>query len=68
VSSKSIFNPIPFLQVKTYYIDDAKLKHVFEAKQGYVFKKAIVNWNSATTISLFNTALNAVTTLTITNV
>jgi hypothetical protein len=57
VESKSIYDPIPMLDVKTYYIDASALKHVLSAKQGYKFEKATVAWSLNTVISLFNSKL-----------
>lgn len=37
VESKSIYDPVPMLDVKTYYVDLSALKHVLSAKQSYRF-------------------------------
>ena len=68
VESRSIYDPIPMLEVKTYYIDASTLKHVLSAKQSYKFEKAAVTWNLNTAISLFNSQLGTTVALTISHV
>jgi hypothetical protein len=68
VESRSAYDPVPMLEVKTYYVDASTLKHVLSAKQGHHFEKATVAWNLNTAISLFNSQLGATTTLVISRV
>lgn len=60
--------PIPMLEVKTYYVSSTVLKHILYTKQGYGFSKQTMNWTTATTISLYNSASSSTISLTISSV